>query len=81
MCGNFHIIKVTSRAGTALFTIEAMVNHGGRAHKEVFEIALTVPHGASEEDIALATQLEAEKYLALKYPPQSTIENPGQLSI
>lgn len=64
MLGDFHIIKVASRAGAALFTVEAITAEGpGLPQKEIFEVVVHFPPGASEEDIAAATQLEVDNYL------------------
>ncbi len=69
MWGDFHILKVASRAGAALFTVEAIMGEGqGTPHKEVFEIVVNVPPGASEEEIAAATRLQVHNYLKQHTP-------------
>ena len=64
MLGDFHIIKVASRSGTALFTVEAITaEFQGLVHKEIFEVLVNILPGASEEEIAVATQVAVQKYL------------------
>lgn len=79
MWGDFHILKVASRAGAALFTVEAITAEGqSMPHKEIFEIVVNVPPGASEEEIAVATRLEVHNYLRQHTPlsePLSSLED------
>lgn len=64
MLGDFHIIKVASRSGAALFTVEAITaEFQGQVHKEIFDVVVNTHPGASEEEIAAATQAAVENYL------------------